>query len=89
MTRCWRQLLDMRENYFYDIAPVRTPRRDKGKKRPDLAPNLGSGRAGISRRLGAGRAIWPGAVHELDRALVADRAVGTLLVIVPTPSLAF
>lgn len=28
----WRHLLDMRENYFYDIASVRTPRRDKGKK---------------------------------------------------------
>jgi len=32
----WRQMLDMRENYFYDIPPVRTPRRDKGKKRPKL-----------------------------------------------------
>jgi hypothetical protein len=30
----WRPLLDMRENYFYDIPPVRTPRRDKGTKRP-------------------------------------------------------
>ena len=29
----WRHLLNMRENYFYDIAPVRTPRRDKGGKR--------------------------------------------------------
>jgi hypothetical protein len=36
LQRSWRQLLDMRENYFYDIAPVRTPRRDKGKKRPKL-----------------------------------------------------
>jgi len=32
----WRALLNMRENYFYDIAPVRTPRRDKGRKRPKL-----------------------------------------------------
>jgi hypothetical protein len=30
----WRPLLDMRENYFYDIPAVRTPRRDKGHKRP-------------------------------------------------------
>jgi hypothetical protein len=30
----WRPLLDMRENYSYDIPPVRTPRRDKGTKRP-------------------------------------------------------
>jgi hypothetical protein len=30
----WRALLDMRENYSYDIPPVRTPRRDKGTKRP-------------------------------------------------------
>ena len=33
--------------------------------------------------------MCPGAIHELDRALVADRAVGTMFVVVPTPSLAF
>lgn len=33
LAQAWRHLLDMRENYFYDIAPVRTPRRDKGKER--------------------------------------------------------
>jgi len=33
--------------------------------------------------------MWPGAVHELDRALVADRAVGSFFVVVSTPSLAF
>ena len=33
--------------------------------------------------------MWPGAVHELDRALIADRAVGSFLVVVSTPSLAF
>jgi hypothetical protein len=34
LRKCWRPLLDMRENYSYDIPPVRTPRRDKGTKRP-------------------------------------------------------
>jgi hypothetical protein len=33
LRKCWRALLDMRENYFYDIPAVRTPRRDKGHKR--------------------------------------------------------
>ena len=33
--------------------------------------------------------MWPGAVHELDRALVADRAMGSFFVVVSTPSLAF
>lgn len=33
--------------------------------------------------------MWPGAVHELDRALVADRAVGSFFVVVSTPTLAF
>ena len=29
----FRPLLDMRENYFYDIPAIRTPRRYKGSKR--------------------------------------------------------
>lgn len=33
--------------------------------------------------------MWPGTVHELDRALIADRAVGSFLVVVSTPSIAF
>jgi hypothetical protein len=33
--------------------------------------------------------MWPGAVHELNRTLVADRAVGSFFVVVSTPSLAF
>jgi DNA invertase Pin-like site-specific DNA recombinase len=32
--REWRPLLDMRENYSFEIALERAPRRDKGKKRP-------------------------------------------------------
>ena len=55
----------------------------------DLDPDVGPGCAGTSRWLGTGRAMWPGAVHELDRALVADRAVGSFFVVVSTPSLAF
>jgi hypothetical protein len=33
--------------------------------------------------------MWPGAVHELNRALAADSAVGSFFVVVSTPSLAF
>lgn len=56
---------------------------------PHLDPDVGPGLAGTSRCLGAGRAMWPSAVHELDRALVADRVVGSFFVVVSTPSLAF
>ena len=55
----------------------------------DLTPNLEPGRAGISRRSGAGRDIWPGAIHQLDRAIVANRAMGTVVLIGPNPSLEF
>lgn len=33
--------------------------------------------------------MWPGAVHEFNRALVADRGVRSFFVVVSTPSLAF
>jgi hypothetical protein len=33
--------------------------------------------------------MWPGTVHEFDRALVADRAVGSFFVVVSTPSVVF
>lgn len=33
--------------------------------------------------------MWPGAVHELDRALVADRSVGPFFVVVSRLNLAF
>jgi len=56
---------------------------------PDLDPDVGPGLAGTSLCIGAGRAIWSGAVHELNRALVADRAVGSFFDVVSTPSLAF
>ena len=45
-----------------------------------LTPDVGPALAGTSRYLGAGRAVWSGAVHELNRALVADRAVGSFFV---------
>ena len=54
-----------------------------------LDPDVGPGFAGTPWWLGTGWAMWPGAVHELDRAPVAERAVGSFFVVVSMPSVAF
>lgn len=53
----------------------------------DLDPCIGPGCAATSRCLCATRALWPRAVHKCDRALVADRAVGSFFVVASTSSL--
>src|SRR5262249_17405028 len=54
-----------------------------------LLPIFGPGCWAFSSQLRSARAVcrWP--IDQLDRGFVADRAVWSLLVVVPTPSLAF